>query len=125
MVADDRVRQAFADARLMHGEALARLEAGDIRDAAEKAWCATKRTTDALILARRGGAPTTTAQTSAGIRSLGQESEALALLRSHYTNVVHHLHSDCFYDGHCEPADFIESLILATGQYIRDAEGLA
>ena len=29
---------AFVDARVMHGAAMARLEAGDIRDAAEKAW---------------------------------------------------------------------------------------
>ena len=50
----ERVAAIFADARTIHGEALERLQAGDIRDAAEKAWCATKRATDALILARTG-----------------------------------------------------------------------
>ena len=48
MVATSRVQEIFDDARLMHSEALERLAAGDIRDAAEKAWCATKRATDAL-----------------------------------------------------------------------------
>ena len=57
MVAVGRVQEMFDDARGMHGEALERLAAGDIRDAAEKAWCATKRATDALILARTGEDP--------------------------------------------------------------------
>ena len=32
----------FADARRMHDAALERMAVGDIRDAAEKAWCATR-----------------------------------------------------------------------------------
>ena len=39
----------FADARQVHAEALERLTQGDIRDAAEKAWLATLRATNALI----------------------------------------------------------------------------
>ena len=35
------------------------LEAGDLRDAAEKAWGATKRATDALILRYTGREPST------------------------------------------------------------------
>ena len=37
MVATDRVNEIFADARALHQSALERLDAGDIRDAAEKA----------------------------------------------------------------------------------------
>ena len=37
MVATDRVSEIFADARGVHGEALERLAAGDIRDVTEKA----------------------------------------------------------------------------------------
>ena len=44
-----RVSELFADARAVHTQAIVRLAGGDIRDAAEKAWCATKRATDALI----------------------------------------------------------------------------
>ena len=49
-----RVAELLADAREVHSQALERLAAGDIRDAAEKAWCATQRATDALVLARTG-----------------------------------------------------------------------
>ena len=54
MLATDRVSAIFADARSLHADALRLLEAGDIRDAAEKAWCATKRATDALIISAHG-----------------------------------------------------------------------
>ena len=49
--------RVFADARRMQESALRRMAAGEIRDAAEKAWCAAKRATDALILARTGEEP--------------------------------------------------------------------
>ena len=45
---EPRVDEIFTDARSMQAAAVERLEAGDIRDAAEKAWCAAKRATDAL-----------------------------------------------------------------------------
>ena len=64
MVATGRVQEIFADSRRMHADALERLAVGDIRDAAEKAWCATKRATDALILACTGEEPGPTAMTS-------------------------------------------------------------
>ena len=54
------------DARAMHDSALEQLAAGDIRDAAEKAWCATKRATEALLLAVNGEVPPTTVGVPAG-----------------------------------------------------------
>ena len=74
----------FDDAQQVYNNAVRVLEAGDIRDAAEKAWCATKRATDALILSRTGNEPNRTPQTSGGIRALGQENEDLANLRVTY-----------------------------------------
>ena len=56
----------FADARHMRDAALERLAAGDLRDAAEKAWCATVRATEALVLIRTGQEPGTS--TMAGRR---------------------------------------------------------
>ncbi len=44
----------FEDARRMGDAAVAQMAGGDVRDAAEKAWCATMRATEALILARTG-----------------------------------------------------------------------
>ena len=52
------VADIFKDAYDLHAQSLKMLGEGDIRDAAEKAWCATKRATDALILARTGEEPT-------------------------------------------------------------------
>ena len=125
MVATDRVREMFADAWSVYESALERLEAGDIRDAAEKAWCATKRATDALILAQTNEMPVRTSHTSAGIRRLGQSSEAMASLRTRFSDVAHYLHGDCFYDGRCEPVEYVSELVQSTGGYIQDAENLA
>lgn len=119
------VAELFADAREVQSQALERLEAGDIRDAAEKAWCATKKATDALILLRTDDMPQRTNQTSAGIRRLGQEGEEFASLRGRFSDIVHYLHSDCFYDGQCEPREFVEELVRGTSRYIDDAERLA
>ena len=54
MVATDRVREIFADAQALYQDALAMLEQDRLRNAAEKAWGATKRASDALILERTG-----------------------------------------------------------------------
>lgn len=125
MTATSQVREIFTDARFMHSEALERLAAGDIRDASEKAWRATKRATNALILARTGQEPTTTSQTSGGLRVLARNDERYRSLRSRYNTCISELHSSCFYDGHCEPVDLLSEVIRDTDQYIRDAEILA
>ncbi len=64
MVATDRIKAIFDDARAMHAAALDRLAAGDIRDAAEKAWCATLRATNAIVLGYTNEIPEKTPQTS-------------------------------------------------------------
>ena len=49
MVANDRVNFLFSDARALFDDAIEMLDQGKIRNAAEKAWCATKRATEALV----------------------------------------------------------------------------
>ena len=44
---NDQVRAIFDDARTLHADALEMLDQGKVRNAAEKAWGATKRATDA------------------------------------------------------------------------------
>ena len=119
------VPAVFADAHLMHDAALERLSVGDIRDAAEKAWCAAKRATDALILARTGTLPPRSPATSRGIRRLAASDASLESLRERYFRCQRHLHGQCFYTGQCEPLDDIEGLIRQTADYIADAERLA
>ena len=124
MVAIDEVREIFADAHAMYESAMERWVAGDVRDAAEKAWCATKRATDALILARTGELPETTGMTSTQLRLLGDRERAIENLVGRYYTRIGHLHGECFYEGKCASPD-TERRIRETIDYITDAEALA
>ena len=128
MVATSRVTELFADARNQHGAAMERLAVGDVRDAAEKAWCATKRATDALILARTGEEPGTTAITSAitsdGLDALARRDSRVKHLVGRYYSRISQLHGQCFYDGRCASPD-TERRIRETAGYIKEAEQLA
>ena len=124
MLGTERSRVIMADAWALYADAIEMLDQGHIRNAAEKAWGATKRATDALILERTGREPQVTSQTASGIKALGRQSAALESLVTRYRNRVHHLHAECFYNGDCEPEDFITGLIRDTARYIHDAEAL-
>ena len=115
----------FADARLMHSHALERWEAGDIRDAAEKGWCAMRRAAEALILARTGQPCPNTSAVSRELRALGRSDETAYLLAGHYGAAARYLHGDCFYSGLCEPLDDTERRIREAANFIAAAEDLA
>ena len=115
----------FADARRMHESALERMAAGDIRDAAETAWCAAKRATDALILARTGEEPRRSTDTGAGLREIARRDAGARSLRARYYERQGALHGECFYIGLCEPLEETELLIRETADYIEDAWQLA
>ena len=119
----DRVDELFADAREMYDQAIERLDYGDIRDAAEKAWCATKRATDGLILARTGEEPVTTARTTDELDALTDREPAAQSLLGRYFSRLGQLHGACFYDKRCNPQT--ERRIRETAAYIDDAEALA
>ena len=123
MVATSRVQEIFDDAKAVHAEALERLAAGDIRDAAEKAWRATKRATDALILARTDEGPRTTARTTNELDSMANRDSNVKPLVGRYYSRIGQLHGACFYDGMCN--DQTERRIRETAIYIEDAERLA
>ena len=119
----DHVDEIFADARLMHAQAVERLEQNDIRDAAEKAWCATKRATDALILALMGEEPGPTGFTSNCLDDLVASGRAPDSLQGRYYSRLSQLHGACFYTGACNR--HTERRIRETNAYIADAEALA
>ncbi len=123
--AADRAAVLFADARALHDAALARLDAGDIRDAAEKAWCATKRAADGLIVARTGEEPAKSPITTRELNRLAIDEQDISQLADRYHIVKDALHGDCFYLGFCEPTERTERLIHQTAGYITDAERLA
>ncbi len=121
--AQDRIAALFTDAREVQAQALERLQQGDVRDAAEKAWCATKRATDALILSLTGNEPETTAMTTEGLLELSRNSPRAETLVGRYFTRISYLHGSCFYDGICGPDT--DRRIRETIQYIVDAEELA
>ena len=123
----DRVEEIFRDARELQAAAIDCLDHGDIRDAAEKAWGATKRATDALLLAMTGDLPQFTHETGHGLRQLSARNEAVrqAGLRGRYYVRQNVLHGECFYISLCDPLDETESLVRETGDYIRAAEALS
>ncbi len=119
----DRVDELFADARDMQAQATACLDRSDIRDAAEKAWCATKRATDGLILARTGEEPVTTARTTDELDAFVDREPTAESLLGRYFSRLGQLHGACFYDKRCNQQT--ERRIRETAQYISDAETMA
>ncbi len=119
----DQIDELFGDARYMQAQAVERLEHGDIRDAAEKAWRATKRATDALLLARTGERPGPTGLTSDGLDDLVASDPAAGSLQGRYYSRLSQLHGSCFYSGACN--QHTERRIRETADYIVDAEALA
>ena len=115
----------FADARLMYGAALTLMNTGDIRDAAEKAWCATKRAADGMIAARTGEEPATSTATSGGLRRLMEANPDLEQFRRIYLDRQATLHGECFYYGLCDPIEDVIRLIRETESFIVEAERLA
>ena len=116
----------LADARLMQAAALERLDSGDIRDAAEKSWCATQRATDALVLARTGELSESSSRTSALLRGLSTTHDDVrgAGLRGRYYARQSHLHGECFYIGLCDPVDDTARVIRETGDFVEDVARL-
>ena len=117
MEAPHRVEAILNDARVMEAAAIERLNANDIRDAAEKAWIATKRAADALILARTGHEPRSSGQIGRGVRLLRRD-DAFASLYTNYFARQAELHGNCAYDGNCEPVEAIAIQIHETRDFI-------
>ena len=118
----ERVDELFADARQVYEQAIERLEQGDVRDSAEKAWCATKRATDGLILALTGEEPVTTAATSDGLDDLARETPQTRSLQGRYYSRLGQLHGACFYDRRCNQET--ERRIRETIAYVDDAQAI-
>ncbi len=114
----------FEDARRMGESAVERMAAGDVRDAAEKAWCATLRATEALVLARTGQEPGTSTMSGRRLQALSVSDQSLWELRTRYSDRQSILHGECFYHDYYQPV-VIERLIGETSDYIRDAERLS
>ena len=124
MLKNASARDLIVDARAVHNAAMARLEVGDWRDAAEKAWCAVRNATEAAILEIYGVDSSRSTNIDAGIRALAKERGGEWLeLRRDYTEVVYHLHIEAFYGGVWH--DDIPDLIRGVANYVDQIARLA
>ena len=121
----DRVSELFDDARVLYGDALDMLAEGKIRNAAEKAWGATKRSTDALVLARTGTEPQSAGGARRALLRMRANGAEFVAIHGEYSARSELLHVNCFYDGNCEPEEEMTALIRDTESYINEAITLA
>ena len=121
----DRVTELLEDARELYADSLEMLDQGRIRNAAEKAWGATKRSTDAMVLARTGNEPQSAGQARRALLRLSNDGPAFGAFQGEYNTRAALLHVNCFYDGNCEPEEEMSALIRATDAYIDEAFNLA
>ena len=125
MLAANKAKVNFAHARARHADAMQSLTAGDLHNAAGKAWDATLAATNALILARTGKSPEKITDTSGALDQLARQSPAVKTLVGRYCARLSHLYGDCFYSGILDYPDIIERRIRKTADYIHDAEKLS
>ena len=121
----DRVTELFADSQSLYGDAVEMLDQGKLRNAAEKAWGATKRSTDAMVLARTGHEPQSAGQARRALLLMSNDGPAFDAFQGQYSTRSLLLHINCFYDGNCEPEAEMTALIRATDSYIDEAINLA
>jgi HEPN domain-containing protein len=123
-MAVDEVREIFEDADRLYQEALRDLEEGRLRKAAENAWCATLRATNALILARTGRMPEYVPETREILEELAIKHPEVDILIGRFYTRETFLHGHCFYLGRCPPEP-VRRRIIETKAYIEDAKNLA
>ena len=112
------------DAHAMQSAALQCLEADDWRDAAEKAWCAARNATKALVLEVDEAESQRSTKIEVGMRNLARQRGGEWLtLRGRYSEIVHYLHAEAFYDG--SYTDDVPDLVRQVSDYIELAEKLS
>lgn len=121
----DRVTELFSDALSLYDDALDMLDQGKLRNAAEKAWGATKRSTDAMVLARTGDEPQSVGQARSALLGLSRNGPEFEKFLGAYSTRSQLLLVNCVYDGNCEPEAEMTALIRATDSYIEEARTLA
>ena len=112
------------DARAMQSTALQRLEAEDWRDAAEKTWCAARNATKALVLEVDEEEARRSTKIEVAMRNIARRRGGEWLrLRSLYSDIVHYLHAEAFYEG--AYTDDVPEYIREGSEFIELTERLA
>ncbi len=124
MLKNAEAEALMQDARAMQASALQRLEAEDWRDAAEKTWCAARNATKALVLEVDAAEGQRSTKIEVAMRNLARRRGGDWLrLRSLYSDIVHYLHAEAFYEG--AYTDDVPEYIREGSEFIDLAERLA
>ena len=116
-----RAKELLEDADFLYGEAIGELGRGKLRNAAEKAWGATVRATNALIVARTGDEPERVPGTTKKLHELAGKDKAVdEKVVGRYHTRADYLHGLCFYCGLCEPKEEVERRVRETSALIAD-----
>lgn len=121
---DPEVKAIFKDAENLYEEALRDLEAKRVRKAAENAWAARLRATNALILSKTGRLPEYVPETRTMLEELAIKHPEVDMLVGRFYTGETFLHGHCFYLGIC-PSEAVERRVRETKEYIEDAKKLA
>ncbi len=88
------------DARAMQSSALRLLDEEDWRDAAEMTWCAARNATKALVLEVDEAESQRSTKIEVAMRNKARRRGGDWIrLRSLYSDIVHYLHAEAFYEG--------------------------
>jgi len=119
------VEELVKDAESLYQEALKDVEAGRVRKAAENAWAATVRATEALLISRKRDYESIKwpGPRRYELDRLSVEEKAVDVMRipERYGSRETFLHGSCFYEGVCEPRS-TERRIYETIDYIEDVK---
>ena len=112
------------DAKSMQSAALERLAEDDWRDAAEKTWCAARNATKALVLEVDEAESQRSTKIEVAMRNIARRRGGeWVRLRSLYSDIVHYLHAEAFYEG--AYTDDVPELVREGTDFIDLAERLA
>ncbi len=84
----------------------------NLRDAAEKAWGATVKVAEAIVLAKTGEVPHPEVRTRK-LKELRYVQEMKEFLNGYFSRMGF-LHGECFYGGKCEPREAVIEDIVGT-----------
>ena len=111
------------DAKSMQSAALERLAENDWRDAAEKTWCAARNATKALVLEVDEAEGQRSTKIEVAMRNIARRRGGEWIrLRSLYSDIVHYLHAEAFYEG--AYTDDVPEYIHEGSEFIALAERL-
>ncbi len=112
------------DAKSMQSAALERLAEDDWRDAAEKTWCAARNATKALVLEVDESESQRSTKIEVAMRNIARRRGGeWVRLRSLYSDIVHYLHAEAFYEG--AYTDDVPELVREGTAFVELAEKLA